>query len=197
MNHNNPEKNEFPQGFIEIAQQFFTGIDNLTEFVIKGHLLLEEKFNSILRNCVYFPEFLASTSLRFQQKMQLVRAFCISPNGDGIWELISAINALRNGIAHSLDPDKRTEQFRRLKDVYLRELEDPALREVDIQQPDDRLFLLAFSLSIGFVQRIEQDSAMMNRFIGAMVAGRREQLRRSPAIESQPPTPSTGFRQRT
>lgn len=166
--------------FIQNIQQHFAAIDELTQVVIKGHLLLEEAFNSILAKSLYNPELLEGCNLRFSQKLQLVRAFCISPHGDGTWEMVAAINALRNGIAHSLDQQKRNEKFQRLKAAYLRELGDPATVEEDRRQPDHLLFLLALALCYGFIQRVEQDADLMNRFVGRMVAGRRDDLSRTP-----------------
>jgi hypothetical protein len=63
--------------------------------------------------------------LNFHHKMLLAQSFAVSKRGAGIRELIAAINALRNGIAHSLDEEQRLKQFQRVRVLYLRELEDP------------------------------------------------------------------------
>ena len=162
--------------FVRQIQQHFAEIDELTQVVIKAHLLLEEAFNSILAKCLYDPELLESCNLRFNQKVQLVRAFCMSPHGDGIWEIITAMNALRNAIAHSLDQQKRDDKFQKLKTLYLRELDDPATAEQDSVLPDHLLFMMAYSFCHGFIVRIQHDADLMSRFMGRMVAGRRDHL---------------------
>src|SRR5436309_2821356 len=98
------------EDFIAEITKHFREVDELTQVVLKGHLLLEERFNSILLNSVYNPEGLDRWKLSFNQKLHLAKAFCISPHREGTFELLTAINSLRNGIAHSLDEKKLKEK---------------------------------------------------------------------------------------
>jgi hypothetical protein len=168
--------------FIAKMKEHFAEIDEITQVVLKGHLMLEELFNSILQKCLFNPEVLDACNLRFVQKMYLVRGFCISPHGEGIWELVAAINALRNGIAHSLDREQRQKKFDRMKAIYLRELEHPWLADDDRDQPDHVVFLFAVGLCHGFIGRIESDAEMMGHIQGEMVNRMRKHLvRRAPS----------------
>jgi len=93
--------------FIQKVVEHLAEIDALAQVVIKCHLLLEDRFNAILRHSIYNPEVLDKFSLTFAQKLHLVRGFAVSERGPGIWELLAAMNALRNALAHSLDAAQR------------------------------------------------------------------------------------------
>ncbi len=108
------------QKFIEKVTQHFSDVDPLTQVVLRGHLLLEERLNATLRHSLYNPELLDKMKLNFHHKMLFAQSFAVSKRGAGIWELIAAINTLRNGIAHSLDEEQRRKQFQRVRELYLR-----------------------------------------------------------------------------
>jgi hypothetical protein len=157
------------QKFIEKVTQHFADVDPLTQVVLKGHLLLEERLNATLRHSLYNPELLDTMKLNFHHKMLFAQSFAVSKRGAGIWELIAAINALRNGIAHSLDEEQRRKQFQRVRERYLRELENPELRKEDETEPDHLLFLKAYAMCEGYLLRVEGDAEMIGNSIRRMI----------------------------
>jgi hypothetical protein len=163
-------------GFIAKVVEHLADMDPLSQVVIKCHLLLEDRFNSILRNSIYNPEVLDKFSLTFAQKMHLVRGFCISQRGPGMWELLSAMNALRNALAHSLDAVQRQKKFEVVKQFYLRELENPELKKQDEDQPEHLLFMMAYALCEGFIKRVDEDAAMVGGGVKAMIKVMRKEL---------------------
>src|SRR5260221_14261232 len=79
--------------------------DELAHMVLKGHLLIEEAVNDYLRAFFINSEFVEQSNLRFIQKVNITRATDEHTNED-TWELVVAINALRNELAHSLESPK-------------------------------------------------------------------------------------------
>ncbi|MEO8097222.1 MAG: hypothetical protein ABI811_05930 [Acidobacteriota bacterium] len=166
------------EAFIATVTQHFADIDELAQVVIKGHLLIEEQFNTILQHSVLHADQVTEANLRFYQKLQLVKAFCVSPYGDGMFDLMALMNALRNGIAHSLDQNKRAEQFKRMKIAYLRELEKEGLAKEDEVLLDHLLFMMAVGLCTGFLGRMEDEARATNNVNQRLLAARRKELTR-------------------
>lgn len=81
--------------------------DPLLTIVLKGHLLAEERLNQLIRLFAPHPEHLAATTLRFHQKLGIVRALVPTAMADAlVWELLEALNTVRNEMAHSLGQDR-------------------------------------------------------------------------------------------
>jgi hypothetical protein len=106
------------QEFTAKATEHFQELDPLIQVVLRGHLLLEERLNATLTHSLYDPELFEKMSLTFHHKLLFARAFSVSLRGEGMWELIAAINTLRNAIAHSLDAGKRQTKFDAVKTLY-------------------------------------------------------------------------------
>jgi hypothetical protein len=79
--------------------------DSLTLLVLNGHLLIEEQLLAMVRSAVPHPEALDEANLRFTQLMYLAKALYYEESTRPIWEAIHALNALRNRLAHRLEPD--------------------------------------------------------------------------------------------
>ena len=157
------------QEFIAKATEHFQELDPLIQVVLRGHLLLEERLNATLTHSLYNPEVFEKMNLTFHHKLLFARAFSVSLRGEGMWELIAAINTLRNAIAHSLDAGKRQAKFDAVKMLYLRELDDPELRGEDQDEPDHLLFLKAYALCEGYLRRVEEDAHFVGRGVRAMI----------------------------
>jgi hypothetical protein len=74
---------------------------DLTLIVLKGHLLIEEHLDHFLSVAVQAPEHLRDARLTYSQKVHLVHA--ISSVGADLFTFATALNKIRNGLAHSLD----------------------------------------------------------------------------------------------
>ncbi len=166
---------EETDAFTAKMEAAFRDVDAMTQFVLRAHLMLEERLNNILRSCLYNPDIFDKMKLTFATKMLFAQAFAVSQNGSGMWELIAAINTLRNSIAHSLDDAHRQQRFQRLREIYLRELEKPELRQEDENEVDHLLFLKAYALCEGYVRGVEQDAQMAGRFIRSTVGAMRKE----------------------
>jgi hypothetical protein len=88
--------------------------NDFTLVVLKGHLLLEESVNHLLAALLRKPEAIESASLRFRQKLCLIRALAPEgaksledPEGPGwifrILDAVEKLNTMRNKLTHHLD----------------------------------------------------------------------------------------------
>jgi hypothetical protein len=55
--------------FTEKITKHFAEVDPLTQVVLKGHLLLEERLNATVRHALYNPELFDRMKLNFHHKM--------------------------------------------------------------------------------------------------------------------------------
>jgi len=161
-----PEENE---SFAAEITKHFAAVDPLTQVVLRGHLLLEERLNAILQSSLYNPEMFEKLRLTFHHKEILARSFTVSKRAPGVWELISSINRLRNSIAHSLDAAHRKQNYESMRALYLRELKDPELRKEDENLPEHILFLNAYSFCDGYLRGVEQDAQMVGGGVRRMI----------------------------
>jgi hypothetical protein len=120
--------------------------------VLKGHLLLREVLDAILEKCVVHPEFLVSANLRFVQKVDLVRALSLDKHNHAMWDLMTAINSLRNECSHSRDTEKRHQKTQRLIALYLT-LAGNADQAVQHQSaPDEIVLMWAVAVVLDFLR---------------------------------------------
>lgn len=104
------------QAAIERFQKEMSSVDELLHVLLKGHLLLEEALENILNLSVFHREHLDDARLSFAQKSQIARSFCLRKNKFGEWDLIAAINALRNDFAHNLNSPGRDRKLAVVKE---------------------------------------------------------------------------------
>lgn len=109
--------------------------DDLTLIVLKGHLLVEEEINEILRMRLAEPKAIFDARLSFSQRIAVLKALS-GRDSEEIFRFaaIEALNSLRNQLAHNLEPkdiEKRVAAF-------LREFEDPERGEEYSQESISR-----------------------------------------------------------
>jgi hypothetical protein len=96
-----------------------------TLVILRGHLLLEELLDEVLKAWLKDPSVLSDTRLTFHQKMKLSKGI-ISGGRDGFtWKPVDLLNQLRNRISHRLSPhdlELKIDEF--LKCVYPEDYRD-------------------------------------------------------------------------
>lgn len=139
--------------------------DELLQVLLKGHLLLEESLENILNLSVFHREHLDEARLSFYQKFQIARSFCLRKNKFGEWDLIAAINALRNDLAHNLNSSTRDRKLAVVKDLYFREASGfPGIEEIKKLQ-DHEILYCALSHCAGFLVTYASDLKGLRRII--------------------------------
>ncbi|AMQ28709.1 TPA: hypothetical protein JBD08_09950 [Legionella pneumophila subsp. pneumophila] len=91
-----------------IYDQIYSSIGKYDLTVIRGHLIIEELLNRVIKALAEHSTYIFKQQIKFSTKVALVRAFDVSGKSE-IWDLILLFNKLRNHIAHDL-PLKREQK---------------------------------------------------------------------------------------
>jgi|SRR2546427_3075843 len=79
--------------------------DDFISIVLRGHLVLEELLYSAIAAHCPASDYLRKANLRFPQLVALLRALEKLPAVPGwLWNALAELNALRNSLAHRLEP---------------------------------------------------------------------------------------------
>lgn len=146
-------------------------VDEVAHVLLKGHLLLEEALSAVIDQYVFHREHLTEARLSFAQKMHLAKALCLRKNGFGEWELIAALNSLRNNLAHRLKSDERQKKLAQVKEIYFREAAGFE-RILGLRKEQDPVILFnACAHCAGFLSTFLADSRGFRQMIHAMDRG--------------------------
>jgi hypothetical protein len=138
----------------------------LALIVVKGHLVLEEQLERILGTFVLHREHLEAARLSFAQKVSLARSVSLDEHKNSIWELILAVNALRNELAHALNSEKRNTKFDRLKSLYMAANDVSADESAALEQ--HVLASFAIALSVGFLGSFEEEVVRFKHWVDSL-----------------------------
>lgn len=106
------------QASIERFTREMSTNDEMVHVLLKGHLLLEEALALIIDQHVFHREDVAEARLSFAQKLNVAKSLCLRKNKLGEWEMVAAINGLRNDLAHRLNSPDREKKLEKVKTVY-------------------------------------------------------------------------------
>lgn len=111
--------------------------------VLKSHLLIEEQLFNLVCKASVFPKGIEEASLGFYKLTLLAKAIYYEEHTSVIWDAIIKLNAIRNQLAHRLEP----------KDIENRILDfvnfiHPLPKEKTESTKD---ILAAFNQAIGFI----------------------------------------------
>lgn len=157
-----------PTVIAEVLEKFRTEtaqIDETLHALLKGHLLLEGQLDQILRLHVFNPDQLDELRLQFVQKVALCRSLALRKGDLGEWQVLLALNALRNDFAHNLRSTKREARMKQVRDLLLQASKGApyvddlnALSEADVLR-------LAIVHCLGFLSAFASDAASFRRVL--------------------------------
>ncbi|WP_143705217.1 hypothetical protein [Pollutimonas nitritireducens] len=84
------------------------------------------------------------------------------------WELIAAINSLRNELAHKLESPEREKKLRRVKELYFREAAGLEGIENIKNESDTTILCCACGHCGGFLAKFEADSKALRHMVHTM-----------------------------
>jgi hypothetical protein len=151
-------------------ERFMAELNNLQEWTVillKGHLVLEEVLTSIIENHFFNREYVGKARLSFQHKMLLSRGLCLRKDQVGEWDLIGAINALRNVVAHSIDQPKQMAKLALVKQLLYREGNTDSLPNKD-EIDESTTVMFACAHCVGFLHSFENDSVSFRSLIHSL-----------------------------
>jgi hypothetical protein len=141
----------------EAAKEILTKLEEHLRFVdesalvvLKGHLVIEETLGEIISTFVFHGEYLEEARLTFAQKVAVARTMSLDEHENEMWQLIVAINSLRNDLAHSLQSPKRATKTKALIDLHKKlggTVKMPDGKEV----PEHVVLSFTISFSLGFL----------------------------------------------
>ena len=143
---------------IQRVQGQFRHIDPVAQVVLKGHLLMEELLTGIIERFLFHPDLLDQVNLRFFQKAHLARSLSLDEHDNDMWDLVLAINELRNQLAHSLDDDKRQPKIAKVRKLYFKEAADTPGIEHQRTLDDEVILAFAASLVVGFLSTFRAEA---------------------------------------
>jgi len=145
----------------EVNQRFtdqLREVDDLALIVLKGHLVMEGLMNDAIEAFLLHAEFADVARMRVSQKIALCRAISTSDQNNRMWEVISAINVVRNALSHSLDPERRARAIESLRKLYEEEFKhtpdavNGIPKSVDGMPADMAVCLFAIGGCLGYLQ---------------------------------------------
>jgi hypothetical protein len=142
-------------------------VDKLSVVILKGDLLIEEALDRITKKFVHHGDHLEKADPRFFQLVAIARSMSLDDQDNSMWNLILAINGLRNQLAHSLDTAKRRAKFDRLKTLYLAEAAGAPAPISDANLPDHKLAMYAVAMSLGFLASFKEEVDRFRHVVAA------------------------------
>lgn len=149
-------------------EEHFQHVDAITQVVLKGHLLIEEALERIIGKFVFHPEHMENVNLRFAQKLDVARSMSLDEQDNEMWDLAKVINSLRNELAHSLSSEKRKQKTQRVRDLYLKLLDDKEISAQHKQESDEVVLMWAATLILGFLTSFESEVDRFKAFVSAL-----------------------------
>lgn len=134
--------------------------DDMILIVLKGHLLIEEMLEHIIYMVVAHGERLEKAKFTFYQKVVLAQAMCWPEHGE-FWDVIFAVNSLRNDLAHSLQSTQIENRVNRIIELTVtildREGHEEQRQWINAATNYDKL-RLALWFVIGFLEKYRKDT---------------------------------------
>ena len=143
--------------FVEQCKERLSAIDQFATAVLKSHFLIEEQIDAVLEATAKNPKHLElERNPRFIQKVKWIRAF--APLGDDKqWQLILAINTLRNKVAHKFDGAERKNAMVNLRQEFFQQARDDRHFLNEQEWRDYNVVLSVCMQSIMFLTRIRKE----------------------------------------
>jgi hypothetical protein len=140
--------------------------DDSAMVVLKGHLVIEEKLDSIIDKFVWHPEQLEAARLSFAQRVAIARAVSVDQDKNDMWDLILKVNTLRNKLSHSLDRAPRERAMAAIREVYIKAID---LEPSDLQNDIEALFLMKTMVGcLGFLGALEREVERFRDYVDIM-----------------------------
>jgi hypothetical protein len=155
--------------YIDEFKKHMMAFDELALAVLKGHLIIEGVLDNIILVMFFNAEHIANIRFGFANKVQMARALALRQNKRPIWDLISAINELRNAIAHSLTGERRSNKMEQVRQKYFEEA--PKSYTKDHQDaPDHHIVVFACAFCVGFLGTLEHDLRKLRGYVDERAA---------------------------
>lgn len=131
-------------------EQHLQHVDESALVILKGHLVVEEALSEIIGTFVFHGELLDGAHITFAQKVAIARSMSLDDHNNEMWQLVLAVNSLRNELAHALDSPKRVKKTKALIDLH-KNLGGSMTMADGSEVPEHLLLSFTVSYSLGFL----------------------------------------------
>jgi hypothetical protein len=166
-----------PRRYIFRYDEHMPDTDDLSLIVLKGHLLVEEMLVELSGLLFPTPAFLEKANLRFQQLANVVRAAEPMKPDDMCWNLIFALNTLRNELVHNLEPPKLEKRIQEILviDSVVQPFED-----------DGILYDKSRESELETAERLRQAIVSCTQFLHSIIFKHERQKKRLKSLQKRP-----------
>jgi hypothetical protein len=139
-------------------------IDELRLSVLKGHFIMVEALDGFLTVALFNPTWLNLDRMNFHTKGNLALALSLGEDRDPWWDVVWALNQLRNKIAHSFDAKEIQEKMKFLRETFLKVLSER--QRLDAEKfTDEQIVLESAYVCSGFLALLRTDAVTRRRAI--------------------------------
>tara|TARA_R110002072_G_scaffold162687_2_gene314795 strand:- start:6962 stop:7513 length:552 start_codon:yes stop_codon:yes gene_type:complete len=154
-----PSERKFAEDFFEQVRH----VDELASVVLNGHLVLDQALWRIVEKFVHHEEHLPN-QLTFFHRVGMARSMSLDEQNNSMWNLLLAVNTLRNKLAHPTDPAARQNALAVVQDRFLHDFPDyPS----DERGPCE-LAISAMAGCLGFLREFEAEVDRFRDLVKAM-----------------------------
>jgi hypothetical protein len=154
--------------FFEEFKKHITKVDELANVVLKSHLLVEQDLDEPIAVIFFHPDHVLNAGLNFDRKVQVVRAMSLRTDLVSVWDLLLALNSLRNQVAHrQTDPAGKKRKMDRLRQICLAYVKPESRREHE-NDPDTTMVVFACAICSGFLRHFIDGYAELRKHINEL-----------------------------
>jgi hypothetical protein len=158
------------EGFFEDFKKDLSTVDEFASLVLRGHYVLEREVDTIVGHIFFHPDGILNDrfGFTFERKVRIVRAMSRNATYHAHWDIVLAMNSLRNTIAHH-GYEERQQKVDRIRALCL---ESTALEKHEREHGTGlaALVLFAFAICAGFLSHIEGDLESLRAEIEEIIA---------------------------
>jgi hypothetical protein len=150
--------------FFETFKKHLTDVDELANVILKGHFLVEQDLDEAISVIFFHPDHVLDGRLSFERKVQIARAMSIRSNNLPTWDVLLALNSMRNEIAHNPARQERKKKMDRLRQTYLANFEEESRKQHEKDSSAD-IVVHACALCSGFLAYFTDDIVELRKHI--------------------------------
>jgi hypothetical protein len=158
------------EGFFENFKKDLSTVDEFANLVLRGHYVLERDIDTIIGHVFFHPDGILNDrfGFSFERKVRIVRAMSRNAKDHAHWDIVLAMNSLRNTIAHH-NYDERQRKIDRIRTLCLESTASEAFQRDHDSGPIE-IVSFAFALCTGFLSYIEHDIESLRGEIEEIIA---------------------------
>ena len=155
-------------------EKHFAGVDELDMVVLKGHLLIEAALDNVITAIFFHPEYISNGRFGFGQKVQIGRGYCFRKDKLPMWNVMLAVNNIRNEIAHNLEGSKKQNKLNQLRRLLIADENNKTIAHAFEVIDDSDIIRLACQLCVGFLAAFELDLQSLRKMHDAVTDSQAE-----------------------